>query len=175
MFGIKFNLWWKETGCVWIGGRPVQILIKIHKSPTTFFKDFLKFVSVYFSYFPKVYFSVLVRELETDVVSYIGMVIKSGSHRSPSSLTYGSPLVHLTLCRPVELLLWITPIYLSSVCAQDKSWDRFNIYGTPCNQEKKHLVVKNILEFCDQDQLFEPNMKATIDRGILTNLNELEW
>ena len=24
MFGIKFNLWWKETGCVWIGGRPVS-------------------------------------------------------------------------------------------------------------------------------------------------------
>ena len=74
---------------------------------------------------------------------------------------------------PVELLLWITPIYLSSVCAQDKSWDRFNIYGTPCNQEKN--TFKNILEFCDQDQLFKPNMKATIDRGILTNLNELEW
>ena len=157
-----FLNWWKAR---------FFILIKIwfHKSPTTFFSNSFLF----FSYFPKVYFSVLVRELETDVVSYIGMVIKSGSHRSPSSLTYGSPLVHLTLCRPVELLLWITPIYLSSVCAQDKSWDRFNIYGI---RKKNTLSLKNILEFCDQDQLFKPNMKATIDQwGILTNLNELEW
>ena len=149
-----FLNWWKAR---------FFILIKIwfHKSPTTFFSNSFLF----FSYFPKVYFSVLVRELETDVVSYIGMVIKSGSHRSPSSLTYGSPLVHLTLCRPVELLLWITPIYLSSVCAQDKSWDRFNIYGTPCNQEKNTLSLKTFWNFVTKTNCSNPTWKRPLTSG----------